>query len=318
MTSKTPANPALRTRVLRTLAANRHFNVHFPGIFMGLTGRREGRNDVTLEFDDGAWCRDSRGDVAMTALGVLLDSALGAVTRLHAGRKRRHATVHIEAQLTGAPMRGHLKARSKFIGWSASSALRQGLSRATLSAGRTPVVHASGAFVILDLPAGAPQKPPSWMTGASPGKAAVDLGTLEDHEREVLEAYERAEAGADRAHAFVDNFWGGTPVAGERAAHLTVPLSAHLGNRVGDVHGGILFGIAARVAAAAAPAAMRLSNVSAWFLSPGQGTALEVRSAVVHAGRSLAVVRTEIIGDKGRRVLEVTSQHVAAGLIPKS
>jgi len=310
-TKKTAVSP-IRKRLLRTLAANRHHQVHFPGIFMGLEGRTRGRDQLVLEFDDGAWCRDANGEVALPALGVLLDTTLGAATRMHAGEKRQHATVHIEAHFTGAPAHGHLRARSQFMGFSTDTALPHGMSRATVTAGREPAVHASGAFVILDLPEGAPQRPPSWMRdNTAPAPEPLDLDTLEGHEREILEACERAERAVTEGHSFVDHFWGGAAHAVEGGARLIVPVTPHLGNRVGNVHGGILFGIAARVANAAAPASMRLSNISAWFVSPGRGEALEVRSTLVHAGRNLAVVRTEILGDSGRRVLEVTTQHVA-------
>src|SRR5687768_12331850 len=258
MTQKKLTASPLRKRILRALAANRHHRVHFPGMLMGLEGERAGPNDVVLEFDDGAWCRDAQGEVALPALGVLLDTALGALTRLHAGDKRQHATVHIEAHFMGAPAKGHLKAHTHFMGFSRRTALPQGLARATVMAGRTAIVHASGAFVILDLPEGAPQRPPSWLRGAGPAPGALDLDTLEDHEREVLEACERAEAASTPEHAFVENFWGGIPRAGEREAHLTMAVSPHLGNRIGNVHGGILFGVAARVASAAVPATMRL------------------------------------------------------------
>lgn len=149
------------------------------------------------------------------------------------------------------------------------------------------------------------------MRGAGPEPEALDLEALEDHERAVLDAYQRADVASTAGHAFIENFWGGVPVAGERGAQLTMAVSPHLGNRVGNVHGGILFGVAARVASAAVPASLRLSNISAWFVSPGQGAALDVRATLVHSGRNLAVVRTEILGPTGKRVLEVTSQHVA-------
>jgi acyl-coenzyme A thioesterase PaaI-like protein len=57
---------------------------------------------------------------------------------------------------------------------------------------------------------------------------------------------------------------------------------------------------------------MRLSNISAWFVSPGLGPQLKVRSNVVQQGRNLAVVRTQILGASGKLVLEATSQHAAA------
>jgi acyl-coenzyme A thioesterase PaaI-like protein len=92
---------------------------------------------------------------------------------------------------------------------------------------------------------------------------------------------------------------------------MRVALGPHLGNRVGHVQGGISFGMAAACACAAVPSTMMLSNVSAWYISPGHGKALTVRSRVVHAGRSLAVVRTELKTTGGDKVLEVVTQHIA-------
>ena len=54
-----------------------------------------------------------------------------------------------------------------------------------------------------------------------------------------------------------------------------------------------------------------LSNLSAWFTAPGRGETLLVKSWPVHSGRNLAVVRTEITGENGVRVLEATSAHAA-------
>ena len=56
---------------------------------------------------------------------------------------------------------------------------------------------------------------------------------------------------------------------------------------------------------------MMLSNVSAWYISPGHGKSLRVRSTVMHAGRTIAVVRTEIKTAAGQRVLETVTHHVA-------
>jgi acyl-coenzyme A thioesterase PaaI-like protein len=55
-----------------------------------------------------------------------------------------------------------------------------------------------------------------------------------------------------------------------------------------------------------------LSNITAWFLSPGKGAALECTSTPIHAGRSFAVVKTEILGEGGVRVLEAVTAHATA------
>ncbi|MCX5820936.1 MAG: PaaI family thioesterase [Deltaproteobacteria bacterium] len=107
---------------------------------------------------------------------------------------------------------------------------------------------------------------------------------------------------------FLDIKWidvtGGT-------ARATLEDGPHIGNRVGHVQGGILLGLAATTACAAAPAAMMLSNVSAWYISPGRGDKLRIRSRILHTGRTTVVVRTEIKAAGGERVLEAVSHHVA-------
>ena len=42
-----------------------------------------------------------------------------------------------------------------------------------------------------------------------------------------------------------------------------------------------------------------------------RGKSLIVRSRIVHAGKTIAVVRTEVKNDAGARVLEVVTHHVA-------
>ena len=85
------------------------------------------------------------------------------------------------------------------------------------------------------------------------------------------------------------------PVATADGARYTVKIGPHHGNRVGHVQGGLLLGLAASGARAAAPRHPVLSAIAAWYISPGQGRALRIRSRRVHEGRSFAVVRTEIV-----------------------
>jgi acyl-coenzyme A thioesterase PaaI-like protein len=57
------------------------------------------------------------------------------------------------------------------------------------------------------------------------------------------------------------------------------------------------------------PPSWMLSGISACFVSPGEGRAMQARSRVVHHGRLTAVVRTEITGKNRRRVLEAVTTH---------
>jgi hypothetical protein len=75
------------------------------------------------------------------------------------------------------------------------------------------------------------------------------------------------------------------------------------------VLGGLLVGLAGATASTALGGDWRLSSISSWFTSPGEGESLETRSVVEHRGRLTAVVRTEVLGLGGRRVLESVSSH---------
>jgi len=90
-----------------------------------------------------------------------------------------------------------------------------------------------------------------------------------------------------------------------------MPVGPHVGNRVGFVQGGVLLGLAAATAAAALPERWMLSAIAAAFVSPGEGAALKAQANVVHHGRRVSVIRSEITRSDGRRVLEVMSTHAA-------
>jgi acyl-coenzyme A thioesterase PaaI-like protein len=300
----------LHARVQRTLVINRKARLTFPFVFMGLTGRRIGDDDLTLQFEDDRTFRDGKGELSWAVLGMLADGAIGAVARMKAGPRVRPATVHLEMQMTGASTQAPVVAQGHFVTFSEGDRVRQALATATLKSGATLIGHASAAFMLLDLPEGETQPPQAWLPeGFEP--EPLDGIVFDANEREALESCARAEAAATEAFPFIEHFWCGIPESAEGKAHLNVQVTPHLGNRAGHAHGGLLLGTAARVANAALPADMRLSNISAWFVSPGLGPRLDVQSSVLQQGRNLSLVRTRILGATGKLVLETMSQHVA-------
>lgn len=310
MKTKIARTDALRERLLSALAANRTARLNFPGVFMGLTGQRQGRDVLDMQCGHHDWLSDRRGDVHLPVVGVIADIALGAVTRLLRGAAYRPATVQLGLQFTGAPVRGEIHARSHCAGLCDNASVHQALSSGVITAGGRTVAHATGAFVLLQLPNGTTQHTDPWLESDAGNHEPLREADLRDDERAVLRAYARSQRAATRDGTFAEHFWCGVPRRSEGRASLSVAVAPHMGNRVGQVHGGILLGLAADVACAGAPAGMRLSNLSAWYISPGQGPRLRVRSDIIQRSRNLAVVRTQILGTGGVRVLETTSQHV--------
>ena len=306
-----PNDQAIRARVLRAIAGNRIAGLHFPGHFLAIEWREVASGIARLSLVDGPHCRDANGTVNIVALGILVDNALAASARAGTPPGARLGTIHLQLQLTGAPVTGDLSAESRLLGRTEGATLRQSMSAATFLANGKSICHASGEFVLLDAPAGVTLAPLPWERKEPTHILPVDAGELEPHEQAILKACDAALANASPRASFIQHFWGGVPRRTAHGASNCVAIGPHIGNRVGHVQGGILFGIAAANARAAAPETMMLSNASVWYISPGRGAVLSVRSRVVHTGRTIALVRTEIKTDGGDRVVEAVTHHVS-------
>lgn len=301
----------IRGRVLTGLAGNRSPGFHFPGYFLQLEWPRIGADAIVETMHAGAHCRNADGGINLAALGMMLDTALATAPRLKIETGARQATVQLSAQFTGHPARGDLSMEAKLEGFSAGHTVRQALTRGVLRSAGQPVCYASAAFVVLPPPSGVALAPLPWQRESGVPGTPLKLKDLEPDERVVMRACNSALRRADHQRAFIEHFWSVLPQPTHYGARCSVKNGPHLGNRVGHVQGGILLGLAAATATAAAPKHPMLSGISAWFISPGKGKTLRVRSTVLHAGRSFAVVRSEIRTAEGALVLETVSNHAA-------
>ena len=300
---------SVRERVLTALAANRAPGFHFPGYFLDLTWPHIGSESVSHAMEVGPHCVDRDGVVIPSALGVVVDGALATAPRTVIEPGARQATVHLDLQYTGHAPRGDLHMDASLEGFFAEDAVRQAITRGVLTSEGRAVCYATGTFVVLPPPAGVKLAPLPWQQGYV-RPAPLGSEALDAVERSVLKAAEKAVAD-DGSHSFIERFWGIQPRQTASGSTCRVKIGPQIGNRVGHVQGGILLGIAQATASAAVPRHPAISNISAWYISPGHGKALTARSKVLHSGRSFAVVRTEIKNADGTRVLEAVSNHAA-------
>jgi acyl-coenzyme A thioesterase PaaI-like protein len=301
----------IRRRMLAALARSRTPGFHFPGYLLQLAWPHIGAASITETMPAWTHACNAGGEISFAALGVMLDTALATAPRLKIATGARQATVQLHAQFTGHASSGNLSMEAVLEGFSDGGSVRQALTRGVLSSAGKPICHASGTFVVLPPPVGVKLAPLPWQRGGGARLEPLDMSELDVSERAVMKACDRALAAADGTHSFIEHFWGVLPRPAPGGARCTVKIGPHLGNRVGHVQGGLLWGLAAATARAAVPRHPALSTISAWFVSPGRGTSLRIRSKVLHAGRSFAVVRTEIRNADGARVLEVVSNHAA-------
>lgn len=297
--------------MLLALAANRTPGFHYPGHLLGCVWPRIGENDLEETLPDTPYARNVDGTINLAAFSVLLDTALATAARLKIERGARQATVHLHAQFTGAPLRGELRTHARMEGYTTGTAAREGMTSGTVYAGGVPACHASGTFIQLPPPPGVTLAPLQWQRESGKLASPLKLNELEPDERTIMKACHSALRRADQQHAFIEHFWGALPVATADGARCRIRIGPQHGNRVGHVQGGLLLGLAAINACAAAPQHPQLSAIAAWYISPGQGRALKIASRRFHEGRSFAAVRTEIRNADGSRVLEVVSHHAA-------
>jgi len=301
----------IRHQVQLALAANRTPGYHYPGYLLGCHWPRIGKADLDAVLPGGPQGRNVDGTANLAGFCILLDVALATAARLEVERGARQATVHLHAQFTGVPLRGELRAHARLDGYTIGAAARQSMVHGTVYAGDAPVCHASGTFIRLPPPPGVTLAPLPWQRQSGESASPLDPKEFTTDERAIMKACNAALRRADQQHAFIEHLWGALPVPTGTGSRCTVKIGPQHANRIGHVQGGLLLGLAAITARAAAPQHPQLSGISAWYISPGQGRALKITSRRFHEGRSFAAVRTEIRNADGSRALEVVSHHAA-------
>ncbi len=290
-------------RVLAAIAANRTPGFNFPGHFLELSYERVASGRAMVSMEVGAHCADADGQMNVGALALLADMALASSMRSAVGAAARLATVSMNLQLTGEPRVGRLKADARLDGFVAGVSEKQGLARVEIRSGRTLVGTGSGAFMLLDQP-----------TAPHPLPRRASLRKVEllaaDHLTSTEEAVlERARAATVHGGAFLPGFWGYAPRRVRGGATCSTPNGMHIGNRVGHAQGGVTFGLAAATASAALPGNWTLVAASAWYIGPGTGKRLKVKSKIIHQGLLTAVVHSRIQNEEQRGVLECVTSH---------
>ena len=297
----------IRRRVLRAIALNRTPGLHFPGNFIELSFDRVDSANTRLSYET-----DPQDPSDIGSLAILADFALGTAVRADLDPATRLATVSMTLELGAAPRAGIVRAASRCHGFVGEGEGRTGRGRVVIEDAGGEVGYGSGAFMVLKPPPQRTLHPvPLRKRGDAEPTPLAERDLAPDELRILRHADEALEHAAKSGQPFIRHFWGFLPQAARGAASCVMPVGPHVGNRVGFVQGGVLLGLAAATAAAALPERWTLSAIAAAFVSPGEGAALKAQANVVHHGRRVSVIRSEITRSDGRRVLEVMSTHAA-------
>ena len=301
-------DPGVRHTVLRALALNRTPGYHFTGHFLSVSHDHVSGETARTSMKVGPHCAEANGSINYGALSVFADLSMAANVRAEHDLATRLALVSMNMSFTGAPITGHIKAKTSLQGYLVGTSGRQAGTLFTISANEQTVCFGTGAFMVLDPPKGQTLHARQLRREQDADVAPLQEGELEGDEREILQCADEALAAQDGG-AFIRRFWGidAEPVADGAAGQLK--NGPQVSNRVGHVQGGVTMGLGLATAEAALPADWMTSAVSAWLIGPCEGHLIESKSEIVHRGRLTSVVRTGIVGGNGRRAMEMMTTH---------
>lgn len=305
----------VRAQVLRALALNRTPGLHFLGNFLDLSFERVSALDSCLRMPVGPHCTDAAGQVHVAPLALLADIAMATAVRAPLPPETRLGTVSMHLQFTQGPWTGPLEAQAGLDGFVVEGAGQTGHAHGKISGPAGVVCHGSSTFMVLDPPEGKVLAPVPHRRHGDAAVPPLAEAALSDTERAILQYTDAVldqtgcEGGCIGSGSFASRFFGYDTRHVTTGATGRMINGPHIGNRVGHVQGGISFGFALATAQTALGPEWAISNLTASYISTGEGKMLRSRSRVVHCGRRTAVVRTRVVGAGGRIVLDVLSNH---------
>ena len=309
--SKQDAN-SIRSRALRAISSNRAPGMQFAGYFLDFTPRRFEKAGVEFSIESGAHCANADGIINRAALLYAADLTLAAANRAYVDPNVRTATLMLRVEFTGEPARGTLQTSGRTSGFSPRTALPESVAVGNVVCEGREVMRMSGTGLSPPIPPGVVMRGLPWEGGEDGrGRPLLKKSELEAPEKDVMRRVNKAlrEAPNDDLLGYLCY-----PVVkpAPRGAVGKLSVGMQIGNRVGHVQGGFLINAALATAEAAVPGHTIITGVSAWYISPGQGKAISVRSTILQSGRNIAVVRTELFNAGSKLVLEVISNHSVA------
>lgn len=302
----------IRAQVLRAISSNRAPGMHFAGYFFHLEARRFQPDGVAFSVEPGMHCTNADGVVNRAALMYAADITLAASNRVHLNPNVRTATLMLRVEFTGEPARGTLELTARGSGFSPRTALPESTCAGHVMCGAREVLRMSGTWVSPPAPPGVAMSGLPWEGGENGNlRPLLKKSELQPVETACVRRVEKALRSAHN-NDLLETLCNPVVKRTATGARGRLDVGLHIGNRVGHVQGGFLINAALTTAEAAVPNHPLLTGASAWYISPGEGKAIGLRSTILQSGRNIAVVRTELFNADRRRVLEVVSNHAVA------
>lgn len=290
-------------RALRAVARHRALGLHFLGHYLGIEGlpdRSDGATRLVLRR-----LTDADDLVGHVELGVLVDLAMGQAVCARLAQGMRLATSSLVMHVSPIPARRPVEAHAS-VDWledragGGSAAVRFDV----VDADQRTVATGSGSFVtiaagddtnvaIVDWSREVPDSLPS-RAELTPNEAAVVA---------AIEA--TASRGAETVDGLVDLSWdriAGPTTQPTLTGRLLV--GAQHENRVGDLQGGLVFGVGAIAASRLCEGRRRVVDGQVLYLRPAGHGLLDITATLLRRGRRMAFVRV-VLESGGKQSAEL-------------
>ncbi|MDP9461880.1 MAG: PaaI family thioesterase, partial [Actinomycetota bacterium] len=265
--------PDIEASAIAAVARTRAQGLHYYGQILGITASppADGPRRPYLAPDRCV----TPGPVPPVALATIADLAMGSAIRAAVGAGRRLGTTSMTLHHLRPVVTAPVQPDASVVWLDADR--RNGLARADLTDATGALVGAAqGWFMALPVPEGVTMRLLPWELDELPAVPDLAPDELRENERAAVDATLRAGARASaRGTSVIAELtaltWDDTSDGTARGA---LRIGPELGNRVGHVQGGALYGIGLSAAARAVGPGFEPADGHWQFLRPGDGDLL--------------------------------------------
>jgi acyl-coenzyme A thioesterase PaaI-like protein len=287
-------------QALRAVARRRAMGLHFVGHYVGIDGAAERGHDRTRLVLPP---REPGERVTDAALGVLVDLAMGQAVRASLSHGMRLATSSLVMHVAPGPLERPVEATAH-VEWLEDGADGAGGTaavrfRVTGVDGR-PAATGSGSFVTIPSESGHNVDVVDWDRGDSVPDVTPDDLTAD--EAAMVAAVVPIATDAETSGGLLDVTW--TQVRGDAVTGELQVGSQH-DNRVGNLQGGLVYGIGAAAARRLFAGRRRIVDGQVLYLRPVGHGPLTITATVLRRGRRMAFVRV-VLEAGGKQSAELT------------
>ncbi|MCC6174240.1 MAG: hypothetical protein IT305_02955 [Chloroflexi bacterium] len=299
-TSSISVGDPILVRALRAVGRTRALGLHFYGHFigMGLPGDDHATNGAARLSLEGEPDGVGAAHVSPVAVATLADLALGAAVRSLVAPGARLGTATLAIQHPDVPIRGPVFAEA---GAHPVAGDQKNVRCSLVTPTGRIVGYAQGWFAALPSPHGRPLGLMPWERRETVPVAVPALADLDEREAAAVAAARAAGERAQRRGTAVSEemlHFEWQPSDGGRS-HGTLAIGPEIGNRVGHIQGGALYGAAALAATRALGVpSLALVDGAYQFLRPADGATLIGEGTVLRRGRSAAFVEARLSVDE--------------------